>query len=150
MNAWDSRRMHESALCWAMAGAGMFTVALGIVHFFMPILFDFEHALPDEGPPLRPFRLFFFRYATGRSDVRGIAWVMNHAVSYTLVSVGVADLSWWFWRGERWAWLGLAWIGVFWLLRAATQRYLGSRPGDRAVMGWLGGLALLHLMAAAA
>ncbi len=38
----------------AMLASGAFTLALGIVHVFMPILFDFRQAIPAEGEPLKP------------------------------------------------------------------------------------------------
>ncbi len=70
------------AFSWLMGIAGVFTLALGSVHFF-PLLLDFEHAIPDEGPPLKRFLLWPRRggYAMQRSDVRGLARVMNHAAS---------------------------------------------------------------------
>ena len=72
--------------------SGAFALGLGFLHFFFPILFDFEHALPKDGPPLKPFRLWPIRYATLRQDVRGIAWVMNHSASYGLVTIGLVDI----------------------------------------------------------
>ena len=72
--------------------AGIFTLTLGIIHFFFPALLDFKQAIPRQGAPIRPFRLGPIHYATQRSDVHGIAWVMNHAASYTLVSIGLLDL----------------------------------------------------------
>ena len=59
------------------AVCGVFTVALGLVHFVMPWLFDFDGAIPTEGPPLRPLDLFVVTYRTKRSDVRGIAWIVS-------------------------------------------------------------------------
>ena len=77
--------------------AGLFTLVLGLVHFFMPVLLDFDGAIASVGPPLKPFKLLFYRYPTKRRDVLGIAWVMNHAASYTLCTIGILDLSasWW-------------------------------------------------------
>ncbi len=40
---------------------GLFALVLGGLHFFFPILFDFDGAIPRRGPPLKPFRLGFIR-----------------------------------------------------------------------------------------
>jgi hypothetical protein len=74
---------------------------------------------------------------------------MNHAVSYALVSIGVVDLL-----AARWlsAWFApylLAWIAGWWFLRAATQRHMGSRPGDWAVAVGFALIGAFHLAAAA-
>lgn len=129
----------------ALGIVGLFSLILGSVHFFFPKLLDFENAIPKEGPPLVPFRLGPIRYATKRSDVHGIGWVMNHAASYVLVSIGLFDLAAFWWLGTTAGrWLSL-WIGVWWLLRAASQLYLGKRRGDR----WIGaGFALLVIVQA--
>jgi hypothetical protein len=34
---------------------GFFTLLLGLVHFFFPLLLDFRAAIPNEGALLRPF-----------------------------------------------------------------------------------------------
>ena len=135
---------------WLMALAicGLFTLLLGTAHFFFPMLLDFEEAIPLEGPPLRPFRLGPIRYPTERRDVRGIAWVMNHAASYTLVSIGVADLLAVRWLGTP---LGLAlslWIAGWWFLRAGSQLYLGRRLGDWLILAGFALLGLVHTGAA--
>ena len=36
---------------------GAFAVALGSLHFFFPILFDFRGAVSQDGAPLKPFPL---------------------------------------------------------------------------------------------
>lgn len=125
--------------------SGAFTLGLGLLHFFFPVLFDFEHALPDEGPPLRPFVLPPIRYATTRRDVRGIAWVMNHAASYGLVTIGLLDIFWAAWWGEPWRGLLLVWIAGWWGLRAGSQLYLGRRRGDWLILAGFAALGLLHL-----
>lgn len=125
----------------ALIISGLFTVALGTAHFFFPILLDFDKAIPRQGVPLRPFKLGPIHYATKRSDVYGIAWVMNHAASYTLVSIGIVDLASWFWFGTTTGRLLAVWIAVWWFLRAASQFYLGQRRGDwwiAAGFAWLG------------
>lgn len=129
-----------------LAVAGLFTLVLGGVHFFFPQLLDFAHAIPKEGPALKPFRLGPIRYATKRSDVHGIAWVMNHHASFVLVSIGLLDLL-----GGTWLvsaagkWLAL-WIAVWWFLRAASQLYLGRRRGDWIILAGFSLLGILHLV----
>lgn len=127
-----------------LAVSGVLTVALGIAHFFFPKLFDFDHAIPREGAPLRPFRLGPLRYQTQRSDVRGIAWVMNAAASYVLVSLGALDLwaSRHGWPAGSAGHLLSQWVAGWWFLRAGTQFYLGHRRGDWLIVT---GFALLYV-----
>ena len=128
--------------------AGVFTVVLGGLHFFFPLLWDFDHAIPREGAPLRPMRLGPLRYAVQRSDVRGITWVMNHAASFTILTIGVVDLAAATWLGTPLApWVAL-WIAAFWLIRAAGQLYLGRRRGDWAILAGFALLAVWHGLAA--
>ncbi|MBV0902847.1 hypothetical protein [Haloarcula salina] len=124
---------------------GTFTVALGLVHFTMPRLFDFDGAIPIEGEPLRPLRLPLVTYQTKRSDVRGIAQIMNHAVSYVLVTIGVLDLLAGRWLAAWFAPYLLVWIAGWWFLRAATQRHMGSRVGDRLVAVGFAAIGMFHL-----
>ncbi|MBI3960782.1 MAG: hypothetical protein HY328_18380 [Chloroflexi bacterium] len=119
------------ALIATLGVVGLFSLMLGSVHFFFPKLLDFENAIPKDGPPIAPFRLGPIRYATKRSDVHGIGWVMNHAASYVLVSIGVFDLAVVYWLGTTAGRLLTLWIAVWWLIRAGSQFYLGNRPGDR-------------------
>lgn len=136
-------------LALALLLAGLFTLALGAVHFFFPKLLDFEHAIPQQGPPLRPFRLGPLRYATQRSDVHGIAWVMNHHASFVLVSIGLVDLLAGPWlQSQAGRWLAL-WIAGWWFLRAGTQLYLGRRRGDWLIVVGFAALGLVHLMVGA-
>lgn len=128
--------------------SGAFTVALGVAHFFFPRLLDFEQAVPRDGEALRPFRLGPVRYATTRADVRGIAWVMNHAASYVLVTVGALDLSWSSWLADSHGALLAGWIAGWWLLRAGSQLYLGRRRGDWLILAGFAALAAIHGMAA--
>jgi hypothetical protein len=129
---------------------GVFTGLLGLVHAFMPRLFDFRGGMPAEGPPLAPFRLLGYRYDTTRSDLRGLVWVMNHAVSYTLLSIGLADLCAPAWLGTDGGRVLAAWIAGFWFLRAGTQACLGRRRGDVLVMAWFTLLGAAHVPAALA
>lgn len=129
--------------------AGVFTVGLGVTHFVMPVLFDFDHAIPRDGEPLHPFRWFIYRYPTTRSDVYGIAWVMNHAASYTLVSIGVLDMLWTRWLDADAGWMLALWIAGFWWMRAGSQLYLGRRRGDLLAIAWFAMLGTLHAAVAA-
>jgi hypothetical protein len=127
--------------------SGVFTVILGGVHFFFPALLDFDAAIPRSAErPLKPFRLLFYRYDTKRSDVHGIAWLMNHSVSFVLVSIGILDLCSAYWREEPWCWILVTWIALWWFLRAACQLYLGTRRGDLLTMAWFSLLGVLHLL----
>ncbi len=128
--------------------AGVFTVTLGSVQFFFPLLWDFANAIPREGAALRPMRLGPLRYATKRSDVYGIIWVMNHAASYTLVGIGLVDLFAPRWLGQPYALPLALWIAGFWFLRAAGQLYLGRRSGDWWILAGFALLGLLHIGAA--
>lgn len=127
---------------------GVFTVVLGLVHFAMPWLLDFDGAIPTDGEPLRPLNLLAVTYQTKRSDLRGIAQIMNHAVSYTLVTIGAVDLLVARWVGAWFAPYVLAWIAGWWFLRAATQRHMGSRTGDRLVAAGFTLIGVFHLAVA--
>src|SRR5262249_47076753 len=92
-----------------------------------------------------PLQLGPIRYATTRGDVYGIAWVMNHAASYVLVSIGVLDLAWTLWLRQPFGPVLCLWIAGWWLVRAATQLYLGRRRGDWRILPGFALLGLLHL-----
>ncbi|MBX3065581.1 MAG: hypothetical protein KF726_21575 [Anaerolineae bacterium] len=131
-----------------LTAAGVFTLALGILHFFFPLLLDFAHAIPREGNALKPFRLSLISYQTKRSDVYGIAWVMNHAASFVLVSIGVLYLNWMAWiESPLKLTIGL-WIAGWWLLRAVSQLYVGKRPVDWFFVGWFALLGVIHFAVA--
>lgn len=136
------------ALTIALYLAGMFTVALGILHFFFPVLLDFKQAIPKNGTPLKPFHIFFYHYETKRSDVHGIAWVMNHCVSYVIVTIGLLDLFSTKWLHTSVGCALALWIAGWWLLRAITQLYLGRRRGDWFTLIWFSLISLLHVAAA--
>jgi hypothetical protein len=70
---------------------------------------------------------------------------MNHAVSYALVSIGVVDLLVAEWLSAWFAPYLLAWIAGWWFLRAATQRHMGPRRGDRLVAAGFALLGVSHL-----
>lgn len=124
---------------------GLFAVALGILHFFFPMLFDFAGAVPTAGTPIKPFHLGPIRYATKRSDVHGIAWVMNHFVSYNLVAYGVIDLLWSVWLTSAFAPFVCAWMAGGWFVRAVSQLYLGRRAGDWLILAGFALIGVAHL-----
>jgi hypothetical protein len=129
----------------ALIICGLFTLLLGLAHFFFPILLDFEQAIPKQGPLLKPFRLGPIFYKTQRADVSGIAWVMNHAASYTLVSIGIVDLMANYWIGTPVGRLLAVWIAGWWFIRAASQLYLGQRRGDWWILIGFAWLGIVHL-----
>ncbi len=139
----------ELLIIAALAIVGLFSLLLGSAHFFFPKLLDFEHAIPKDGLPIKPFRLGPLRYATKRSDVHGIGWVMNHAASYVLVSIGLFDLAAYWWLGTTAGRLLTLWIAVWWLIRASSQFYLGRRQGDRWIAAGFVFLAVVQVLGVA-
>jgi hypothetical protein len=137
----------------ALAGAGLFTVALGLVHIVIPHIMDFDHAIPPAAvapTPLRTIALGRLRYQVLRSDVRGIAWVMSNAASYVLITLGIADLAAASWIGTNPGRLVALWATGWWVLRAGGQLLLGHRRGDLAVAAWFAILGAIHAVAAIA
>lgn len=132
----------------ALAICGIFTLLLGTAHFFFPVLLDFDQSIPKEGRPIKPFKLGPIRYATKRSDVHGIGWVMNHAASYTLVTIGMVDLLAFGWLGTVTGQILAIWIAGWWALRAGTQLYLGKRRGDWWILIGFAWLGVVHLAVA--
>lgn len=128
--------------------AGAFAIVLGILHFTFPTRFGFFAALPADGPPPPPYRLLFYRYEMKRSDLRGIIYVMNHCVSYAIVAVGVFDCFAARWLGTSPGALAAGAAAGFWLMRAGTQLYLGTRLGDWLVIVCFTLLGALHVVAA--
>jgi hypothetical protein len=133
--------------------AGIFTLALGLMHFFFPLLLDFRSVVlerPPEWKPAHALRLWPSRYTVTLSDRLGIVWVMNHAVSYTLVAIGLVDLLAGHWLTiDQGAGRILAlWIGGWWLVRAITQLTFGRRLGDWVILAYFCLLASLHVVAA--
>ncbi len=127
---------------------GIFGVALGALHFFFPILFDFSGALPQQGKALKPFRLWFIRYRTMRQDIRGLVWVMNHFVSYNLVAYGIADLFWPIWLPTQFGAAVCLWMAGGWFVRAASQLYMGRRVGDWLILAGFALIGLVHVVVA--
>jgi hypothetical protein len=135
-------------LHWLLLPIGLFTVALGTLHFFFPYLLDFRHAIPLDGPALTTIRWGPVRFTPARGDVRGIAWVMNHAVSYTLVSIGLVDLFGAAWLASTAGRVMACWIAGWWFIRALAELHLGRRLGDWIVVLAFGGFGVVHLLLA--
>jgi hypothetical protein len=129
----------------ALPVAGIFALILGLLHFYFPALLDFRAAIPITGASLKPLRLFRYHYQTTRRDVYGIAWVMNHCVSYVIMSIGAIDLFAHLWLGSAAGRILALWIAGFYAVRAGSQLYLGQRRGDWLVLVGFSSLALLHL-----
>ena len=131
--------------------AGIFSLALGIVHVWVPRIFAFRPAIgPDDGtlPAIGALRLGPWAYARRRSDLVGLSWVMSNAASYVLISIGIIDLAWAV--GDRSIPLGIGaiWIAGWWTLRAAGQFTLGWRTGDVAMAALFLALASGHVVLA--
>lgn len=141
----------DAALTLLLRLAGIFTVVLGLLHFALPALLDYRSALlerPAAWEAPRPFRVWPTSYHTKPSDLLGVVWVMNHAASYALVSIGAVDLLATDWlRGDDGRWLAW-WIAGWWLLRAGTQLTFGRRAGDWLILAWFAALGALHLVVA--
>ena len=140
----------DRLLSLPLYGAGLFTLALGMAHFFAPRLLDFRTVILErsaEWKTPRPFRLWPTAYTATPRDLNGVVWVMNHAASYTLVGIGLLDLfaqGWLLGAGRLLA----LWIAGFWFLRAATQLIFGRRWGDWLILVWFATLGILHLWVA--
>ncbi|MBS1956090.1 MAG: hypothetical protein JST89_18040 [Cyanobacteria bacterium SZAS-4] len=127
---------------------GVFAVVLGLLHFTFPDRFGFMVSLPLEGESPPPFRLMFYSYDMKRSDLRGIIYVMNHCASYTIFLTGIFDLCCASWIGTGPGKLGSIAVAGFWLVRAASQTYLGRRRGDWLVMAFFTAIGILHIVVA--
>jgi hypothetical protein len=132
--------------------AGMFTLGLGIWHLGVPRWFDFATAVGSDSPDrpgLRTIGVGGLRHRTTRRDVLGIAWVMNLAASYVLVTIGIVDLAAAWWLGTGLGRVVAAWIAGWWTIRTVMQLSFGRRPIDVACILLFGALAAVHLVAAA-
>ncbi len=125
---------------------GAFGVILGVLHFFFPLLFDFRGAIATEGEPLKPFPLVVGRYATTRSDIYGLVWVMNGAASFAILTVGLLDFFWTVWLHSAYGALISIWIAFFYFIRAASQVAMGTRRGDWIILGAFAALGVFHLL----
>lgn len=143
--------MSSEIIVAALALGGTFTLTLGIVHLAIPLLMDFDHAIPAADGTSAPLRSIGFgrvRYHVLRSDVRGIAWVMSNAASYVLITLGIADLASAAWLSTDHGRLLAVWAAGWWAIRAGCQLLLGRRIGDWLVAAWFAGLAGIHAAAA--
>jgi hypothetical protein len=120
-----------------LIGCGIFTVTLGTVQFFLPAMLHYDRAIiePDA---------LFVRYQTTRTDLLGMVWILNHAASYALVSIGLLDIIGRGWLRSDGGWLSL-WIAGWWFLRTGAQTYMGRRPGDYVVMTVFALLGVIHV-----
>lgn len=137
-----------SALTVAVVAAGVFSLALGVVHLWVPRIFAMDRAIGTDGPSVPELGLLgkgAWTHRRRRSDAIGIAWVMSNAASYVLVSVGLLDLAWA--AGHRAVPLGIGglWIAGWWAIRAGGQFAVGRRRGDVAIAALFAALAVLHV-----
>ncbi|HLZ23623.1 MAG TPA: hypothetical protein VKQ30_16035 [Ktedonobacterales bacterium] len=140
--------MPATCLTVLLSAAGIFTAVLGTLHFLLPTLLDYRTMLldrPADWKTPRPFRVWLTHYVVNAQDRYGIVWIMNHAASYTLVSIGLLDLL-----GAQWLQSDTGrpfalWIAGWWFLRAVAQLYLGRRIGDMLILVFFAALGLLHL-----
>ena len=128
------------------AGAGMFSLGLGVVHVAIPVIVRFGRAIGDDAdrPPLGVIGVGRATYALRRTDLIGLTWVMSNAASYVLISIGVVDLAWAAGMNVVPIRPVAVWIAGWWALRAAGQLAIGRRPGDWVVVAWLFVLAAVH------
>ena len=131
-----------------LTGAGMFSVAIGIVHVAIPRIVRYRLAIGADGGGLAglgPIGVGPLSYQLQRSDLVGIAWVMSNAASYVLVTIGVVDLAWAAgWRGIPLG-VGATWIAGWWAIRAVSQLAIGRRRGDILAVAWFAALAAAHV-----
>ncbi len=141
--------MPTTWLTLLLAGAGIFTVVLGVLHFFLPAALDYRSVVLERAAgakPPRPFRIRPTHYVVSLRDRLGIIWIMNHAASYTLVSIGLVDLVGAAWLQSGPGRLLALWIAGWWLLRAASQFSMGRRAGDWVILAFFASLGVLHLI----
>jgi hypothetical protein len=140
--------MSSAFIAGAILVAGIFTIALGVVHLLIPRIFRFDRAIGFDGgmrPVLGAITIARWRYQLRRADALGLTWVMSNAASFVLISIGLLDLAWVAgWRGIPLV-LGGAWIAGWWAIRAGSQLTLGRRRLDWAIATWFGLLALVHV-----
>ena len=143
--------MPTGILGWLVAGAGVFTVALGLWHIGVPRRFGFRDAIePWRSGAVGRVRLGPWHHDATRADVMGVANVMNAATTYALLSIGLASLASASWLGTPVGRLLAAWIAGWWALRAVMQLGIGRRGIDRFLVAGFAALAVLFLVAAVA
>jgi hypothetical protein len=143
----------SSVLQVLLVAAGVFTLALGVAHLWVPRIFAIDRAIGVDGGAdtgLGSIGVGRWRYVRRRADALGLTWVMSNAASYVLITIGVIDLAWA--AGDRRLPLGLGaiWIAGWWAIRAGSQAVLGGRRIDLAVAAWFATLAVVHVLVGAA
>lgn len=141
----------SSLLIWALLGAGIGTISLGIWHLGVPRWFAFRSAIAtdhDGLPELPLAHVGPWTVERTRTDVLGLSWVMSNAASFVLVSVGLLDLAWAGGFDAVPLLIGALWIAMWWTIRAFGQFALGRRPRDVAAFALFGVLAVLHVAVA--
>jgi hypothetical protein len=127
---------------------GALSVGLGVWHLGVPAWFHFRLAVRDDAVVgLPPVRLAPVRYGTTARDVLGVAWIMNLAASYGLITIGIACLASPLWIGTPAGRVLALWMGGWWAVRAAAQLAMGRRRVDLAVMAVFGAAAAVSLAA---
>jgi hypothetical protein len=132
----------------AIVAGGVFSLALGVAHLWVPRIFALDRAIGTDGPSLPELGMLgrgTWTYRRRRSDAIGLAWVMSNAASYVLVTIGVLDLAWA--AGHRAVPIGIGavWIAGWWALRAGGQFVVGRRRGDVAIAALSAALAIVHV-----
>jgi hypothetical protein len=139
--------MSSGLLSILVLAAGVFAIALGVVHLWIPSLLRYSDAIGDDvgRPGLGRLHVPGIAYDLRRADLRGTVWVMSNAASYVLVTIGIVDLAWvGGWQGVPLA-IGAAWIAGWWAVRSGGQLLVGRRLGDLVIAAWFAGLAVLHI-----
>lgn len=141
----------SGTLGWLLSGAGVFTLALGLVHIAVPALLDYRAPMLSEVAAKlpRPFHVWPTRYQVTARDRYGIIWMMNLAASYGLITIALADLFAQTWLRGPGSLVSL-WIAGWWLVRAAAELALGRRLGDWLIMAWFVALGVIHVWVALA
>src|SRR5262245_34482808 len=119
-------------------GAGVFTLALGSAHFFLPRWLDFRTVLFEVAPDWkarRPFPPCPTPYPATPRYLHVVVLLSNHSAIYTLVGIGLLDLFAQGWLQDIGR-LPALWVAGFWFLRAATQLTFGRRWGDWLILAW--------------
>ena len=130
----------------ALVAIGIGTIALGVWHVGVPVWFHVRPALEHGAAgPLPPVRFVPLRYGTTTRDVLGIAWIMNLAASYGLITIGLAMLAAPIWVGTPAGRVLALWMAGWWFVRAAAQLAMGRRRIDLLVMASFGALGVLDL-----
>ena len=134
-----------------LAAVGAGTIVLGVWHLGVPVWFHFRLAIEHGARGgLPPVRLAPMRYGTTARDVLGIAWIMNLAASYGLITIGLAMLAAPVWVGAPAGRVLALWMAGWWFVRAAAQLALGRRRIDLLVIAAFGALGALDIALAVA